>query len=83
MPHEEERTFAIHLHLSASFSDEYEGDEDGYAWFKQFEQGLRQRLIAALVDAVRADGRWEALPAPRGRDPSHGLDLEVRYRPRQ
>ena len=81
MPHREEREFQITLHLSASFPDDYEGDDDGFAWFETWDHELRPRVVRALFDAVRTDPRFAALAAPRGRDPETALDVEIRFEP--
>jgi len=80
MTHREERTFAITLHLSADFPDDYSGDDDGFAWHERFQQTLRPKLVAAVFDALRADSRFNAVAAPRGRDPESALDLDVTFR---
>ena len=79
MSHREEKTFTITLHLSAEFADDYEGDEDGFAWHERFQHSVRPLLVAALHDALRGQPRFRAVPAPRGRDPESALDLEVSY----
>jgi hypothetical protein len=78
MTHREEREFSIHLHLSAEFAADYEGDDDGYAWFDRFEGELKPRLIRALFDALQQAPGWQAVAAPRGRDPELALEIDVR-----
>jgi hypothetical protein len=79
MPHQEDREFQITLHLSATFPDDYVGDDDGFAWFERWDKELRPRLVRALFDAVRADPRFAAVAAPRGRDPESALDIELAF----
>ena len=79
MTHREERTFSITLHLSAEFADDYGGDDDGFAWHERFQGALKPALIAAVHEALRADPRFRAVAAPRGRDPESALDLDVSY----
>ena len=81
MEHREERTFDIRLHLAATFDESYEGDEDGFAWHERFERGLRDRLVAAVFDVLRADPSFRAVPAPRGRDPESAVDIDVKFVP--
>ncbi len=76
--HREERAYSIELSVTAEFPADYEGDADGYAWFEEFEQSLKPRLVAAVFDVIRADPRWRAIAAPRGRDPERALELELR-----
>ena len=81
MTHREEREFSIHLHLSAEFPDDYEGEDDGYVWFEHFEQELKPRLLSALFDALQRTPGWQAVAAPRGRDPDLALEIDVRRTP--
>lgn len=81
MIHREERQFAIHLHLSAEFSEDYEGEDDGYAWFERFERDLKPRLLNAVFEVLSRDPKWEAVAAPRGRDPDTAIEIDVRRRP--
>lgn len=82
MPHREERSFSIDLSLVAEFDEAYEGDDDGYAWYERFEQGLKPALLAAVTAALRADPRFALLAAPRGKDPERALELELRFKAR-
>lgn len=79
MTHREEKTFTITLHLSADFAEDYVGDDDGFVWLERFQQSVRPALIAALHDALRANPRFRAVAAPRGRDPESALDLDLVY----
>ncbi len=78
--HREERSFSIELHLVAEFDDDYEGDDDGYAWHARFDSELKPALVRAVFDAIRANPGWTTVAAPRGRDPSAAIELEVRPR---
>jgi hypothetical protein len=80
--HREQKTFSITLHLSADFEDDYTGEEDGFVWHERFQQAVRPALIAALYDALRAEPRFHAVDAPRGRDPESALDLDVSFEPK-
>lgn len=82
MPHREERSYAIDLHLVAEFDDAYEGDDDGFAWYERFEATLKPRLVAAVTESLRADPRFTLVAAPRGKDPERTLELELRFRAR-
>jgi hypothetical protein len=81
MDHREERELTITLHLSASFEPDYQGDEDGYAWFQEFQKSLRPELERAVFGALRSHSGYSALAAPRGRDPESVLEIDVSYRP--
>jgi hypothetical protein len=82
MPHREEQTFTIDLHVFAEFAEDYSGDEDGFAWHEEFQRVLRPRLVAALFQTLETHPRFKAMAAPRGRDPERSLELDVRFVPR-
>ncbi|MFZ5894433.1 MAG: hypothetical protein ACOY0T_25450 [Myxococcota bacterium] len=75
--HREERTFEIVLNVVAEFDDDYDGDEDGFAWFEAFERSLKPRLAAAVFDVLRSEPRFRAVAAPRGRDPERALEIDL------
>jgi hypothetical protein len=83
MDHREERELSIQLHLSASFSDDYEGDEDGFVWHERWSKEIEPRLLAAIFDVLRSHPRFRAVPAPRGRDPETGVDIDVCFVPNE
>jgi hypothetical protein len=78
--HREERVFSVIFTVSSEFDDDYQGDEDGFAWHARFEEELKPRLVAAIFDAVRADPSWDAIVAPRGRDPERAIEIELKNR---
>lgn len=82
MTHREQKTFTITLNLSAEFPDDYSGDEDGFAWYERFLRGVRPALVASVFEALRAQSRFHAVAAPRGRDPEAALDLDVSFEPK-
>ncbi|HEY4158936.1 MAG TPA: hypothetical protein VGM29_12595 [Polyangiaceae bacterium] len=81
MPHREEQTFTIDLHVVAEFPDDYAGDEDGLVWHEEFQRILKPRLVAAVFQALETDPRFKAKAAPRGRDPERALELELTFTP--
>jgi len=78
MTHREEGEFSLQLHLSAEFPPDYEGDDDGYAWFEEFENELKPELVNAVFAVLQRSPRWQAVAAPRGRDPELGIDIDVK-----
>lgn len=77
MKHREEADLAIHLHWVAEFDEDYEGEEDGFAWRERVQGQLAPRLLAAVLETLRADPRWAVRHAPRGRAPESGFDVEI------
>ena len=73
----EERTYAVQLHLSATFPDDYEGDDDGYEWHAHFDRVVRPKIARAVIDTLLADGGWKITSATCGESESDHLELLV------
>ena len=77
--HREEGRFTIQIELSAEFDESYEGDDDGFAWLRDFRESLRPRVARAVFDALRSDPRFRAVPVSRGASPDENLEIDVRF----
>jgi len=76
MEHVEEREFTIRLELRCAFPEDYDGDEDGYAWVEQFRP-IAAELARAAATAVRSRPGWRVRPGNRGRPADEELLLIV------
>ncbi len=79
--HREEGRFVVRIELSAEFDPAYEGDDDGYAWLRRWHESIRPRLARVILDALRADPEFDAIPASRGINPDDGLEVTVGFKP--
>jgi len=70
--HVENKEFVIRFELGASFPDDYQGDEDGYAWTAAFAP-LAQALVGAVARtvAVHPAGACARQPRPLQRRRGH------------
>jgi hypothetical protein len=73
----EERELVIRLHLSAEFGEDYEGDDDGYAWYEAFDAEVRPQIVKALMRVLVDGGRFRVTPINRGLDNHQELELAV------
>ena len=80
--HREEGRFVVRIELSAEFGEDYEGDDDGYAWLQAWHDRVQPRLARAVFDQLRAEPGFTALPASRGKSPEEELEIAVRFEPR-
>jgi hypothetical protein len=80
--HRESAQFVVRIELSAEFGEDYEGDEDGYAWLEAWRARVQPRLARAVFEGLRSDAAFDAVPASRGRSPDDELEVAVRFRPR-
>ena len=76
----EEGRFTIQLELSGEFGEDYEGELDGYAWLEDWKVAVRPKVVAAVFEALRANGKFDAIPVSRGANPDTTLEIEVRAR---
>lgn len=71
----------VRIGLSAEFGDDYEGDDDGFAWLEKWRAQVRRRLVRAVFEQLRADPAFDAIPISRGRDPEEEIEIAVRFHP--
>jgi hypothetical protein len=62
----EEKTFTLRLELRCTFPDDYDGDQDGYAWAGEVAP-LAAEIVQAATAALRRRGDWQVRAANRGR----------------
>ena len=79
--HREEGAFTIRIELSAEFGDDYEGDDDGYAWLERWRASVQPRLVRVVFDALSSEPGFDAIPVSRGRSPDENAEVEVRFHP--
>jgi hypothetical protein len=77
----EEGGFVVRIELSADFDEDYEGDEDGYAWLEAWRARVQPRLLRAVFDQLRAEPGFSAVPVSRGKSPDAELEIAVHFRP--
>ncbi len=79
--HVEEKEFTLRLELRCSFADDYEGEEDGYAWAAELPR-LIAAVLAASVQAIARQPGWSVRPRNRGRSSDDEVTLVVERAPR-
>jgi hypothetical protein len=76
----EERDFTLRLDLRCAFEEGYDGELDGYAWLREFQDRIVPRVVEAAVRAIRAHPDWTVRPGNRGRAIEDELTLVVERR---
>jgi hypothetical protein len=79
--HREEARFVVSIQLSAEFDEDYEGDDDGYAWLERWRAAVQPRLARAVFEQLRAHASFEAVPSSRGKNPDDEIEIAVRFKP--
>lgn len=77
MHYREERELTIRIRLSATFGEDYEGEEDGYEWHRAFDETIRPRILRAVLEQLTSEPRWRVTPSPRGESQSEVIELKV------
>lgn len=62
----EEKTFTLRVCLEVEFSEAYDGDEDNYAWLREWEADMKGDLVKAVFAALRRHPSWHLRVRNRG-----------------
>jgi hypothetical protein len=73
--YQEEKTFALHFTLEASFPDEYAGDEDERNWVREWEAKIKPQLIKSVFESLRRHGGWTSHIRNRGVSPADAIEI--------
>lgn len=76
MNYVEEREFVLRLELRCPFPDDYDGEEDGYAWMESFAP-IAADIVQAASAAIRSRPGWTIRTANRGRPSEEEITLIV------
>jgi hypothetical protein len=79
--HREEERFTIRLDLVAEFDENYQGDDDGFAWYERWKSNVRPRVVAAVFEALREARDFDSVPTSRGANPDDELEITITRRP--
>ncbi len=63
---QEEKTFNLRFSLEAHFPENYEGDEDAYAWLRDCEARVKPDLLKTIFSSLREYPSWAAHVRNRG-----------------
>lgn len=76
----EERDFTLRLDLRCTFEEGYDGELDGHAWLREFQDRIVPGVVEAAVRAIRAHPGWTVRPGNRGRAIEDEVTLVVERR---
>src|SRR5688572_21256949 len=74
---QEEKTFVLRINLEAMFSDDYEGNDDEYAWLRDWELRIKPHLIRVLFESLRQYPAWEVHVRNRGKSPTDEIEVAM------
>ncbi|MFI5008394.1 MAG: hypothetical protein ACHQKZ_13185 [Solirubrobacterales bacterium] len=76
----EERDFTLRFDLRCAFEEGYDGELDGYAWLREFQDRIAPQVVEAAVRAIRAHPDGTVRPGNRGRAIEDEVTLVVERR---
>lgn len=76
LTHVEEREFTLRIQMRRAFPENYEGEDDGYAWWSEVEPATAEIVRAAVAILARQPG-CRVRPANRGRPADEEVTLLV------
>jgi hypothetical protein len=76
LTHVEEREFTLRIQVRCAFPEDYEGEDDGYAWWSAVEPATAEIVRAAAAVLARQPG-CRVRPANRGRPSDEEVTLLV------
>jgi len=74
---QEEKTFNLRFSLEALFPDDYDGDQDGQMWVKEWEQRLKPELVKLVFDHLRQRTAWKVHVRNRGASPQDEIEIAM------
>ncbi|MDF0644380.1 MAG: hypothetical protein P0111_10135 [Nitrospira sp.] len=75
--HREEKTFRLRFSLEVSFPEDYEGEEDEFAWVHDWEARIKPQLLKSVFDSLRQHPAWSAHIRNRGISPVDEIEVVV------
>jgi hypothetical protein len=74
---QEEKTFNLRFTLEAIFPDDYDGDQDGQMWVKEWEQRLKPEVVKMVFDYLRQYPVWKVHVRNRGTSPQDEIEIAM------
>lgn len=74
---QEEKRFTLRFSLEATFPEGYEGDEDNYAWLRDWNSQVKPELLKLIFDALRRHPAWTAHVRNRGLSPEDEIEIAM------
>jgi hypothetical protein len=74
---EEEKTFTLRFNLVAGFPEDYDGDDDGYAWLHDWETRVKPELLKTVIASLRAHPSWSVHVRNRGMSATDEVEIAL------
>ncbi len=73
----EEKTFTFRISLETSFPEDYEGEEDDYAWLRDWEVRIKPELLKTMFETLRHYPSWKVHVRNRGVSPNDEIEIAM------
>jgi hypothetical protein len=73
--YQEDKTFTLRFSLETRFPDDYEGDDDHYAWLRAWEARMKPEMIKAVFESLRRMPNWSTHIRNRGKSPDDEIEI--------
>ena len=73
----EEKTFQLKFNLEATFPEEYEGQDDEYAWLHDWETRIKPDVLKIVFEALRSYPSWNIHVRNRGKSPIEEIEIAM------
>lgn len=74
---QEEKSFTLRFTLEARFPEDYEGEEDAYAWLQDWEARVKPDLIKTVFSSLRKHPHWSAHVRNRGQAANDEIEISM------
>lgn len=74
---QEEKTFTFRISLEASFPEDYEGEEDDYAWLRDWDVRVKPELLKTMFETLRRYPSWTVHVRNRGVSPNDEIEIAM------
>ena len=75
--YQEEKSFVVRFNLEATFSEDYEGDEDAYAWLHDWETRVKPDVMKSIFTSLRKFPSWSAHVRNRGMASTEEIEISL------
>ncbi len=75
--YQEEKSFQLSFSLEASFPEDYEGQEDEYAWLQDWNARIKPELLKVIFDSLRRHPSWKAHIRNRGKSTHDEIEIAL------
>lgn len=75
--YQEEKTFQFYFSLEAHFPDDYEGQDDEYAWLQDWDARVKPELLKTIFDSLRQHPSWTARVRNRGKSTDDEIEIAL------